>query len=149
MARDRFLGVLLLAISVALYVVTSRIDYTPMTDDPGPTLFPYFGIALLGICSIGMLLRPGAPELEPAWGRTQWLRLGKGFLPVVAYGLLLWLIGFDLATPLILVAMYWQMSKPGQFRILGAAVYAAVTFGLLYVFFHNALGSYLPEGILS
>ena len=148
MTRDRYLGILLMITALLLGMVTLQIDYTPMTDDPGPKLFPLFACAILVICGLGLLIQSKPKRKEQIFEKTYWIKLVLVFAGLIAYGLMLWLIGFRIATPIMLFFFYWQMSQKGKFKLLGALIYTLISFAIIYSFFQYVLGSYLPEGIL-
>nr|WP_321456092.1 tripartite tricarboxylate transporter TctB family protein [uncultured Cohaesibacter sp.] len=148
MTRDRYLGILLMIAALLLGIVTIQIDYTPMTDDPGPKLFPLFACAILILCGLGLLIQSKPRRQELIVDKSYWIKLALVFAGLIAYGLMLWLIGFKIATPIMLFFFYWQMSQKGQFSLLAALIYTAISFAIIYSFFQYVLGSYLPEGIL-
>ncbi|MCA2012183.1 tripartite tricarboxylate transporter TctB family protein [Cereibacter sphaeroides] len=145
--KDRFLGLLLTLGAAFLAWTTQAISFVPMTDDPGPKLFPFFGCAILALCGISLLLKPET-EAQPApFDLAGLKRILLGFTPLVAYALLLWLVGFLYATPPILLWLYAMMARPGSFRWLPALIYIGLTTAGVFFFFRDVLGSYLPEGL--
>ncbi|WP_316861307.1 tripartite tricarboxylate transporter TctB family protein [uncultured Cohaesibacter sp.] len=148
MTRDRYLGILLMIAALFLGIVTVQIDYTPMTDDPGPKLFPLFACTILVLCGLGLLIQSKKNQKKQVFQKGYWIKLALVFAGLIAYGLMLWLIGFKIATPIMLFFFYWQMSQKGQFSLFRALIYTAITFAIIYSFFQYVLGSYLPEGIL-
>lgn len=148
MTRDRMLGVFLIATAISLGMIASQIDFISMTGDPGPKLFPYFACSILLLCGAAMLLQAAPHEELPQFDRRFWKRAGAVFVSLIGYAVLLWAVGFHLATPVMLLAFYWQMSLKGQFNLFWGIFYAAVTYGLVFTFFSFFLGSYLPEGVL-
>jgi putative tricarboxylic transport membrane protein len=148
MTRDRFLGIFLVGLAIGLGLITRQIEFSSMTGDPGPKLFPYFACSILLLCGLAMLVQPTKAVELPQFDRRYWARTAAVFALLIAYAVMLWTIGFHLSTPIMLFAFYWQMTLKGRFSLLWAIVYSAITYGLIYLFFKGFLGSYLPEGVL-
>jgi len=122
--------------------------------DPGAKLFPLIGCGILFACGIGMLLRKNSEEKTAFLTKKQWIRALTLFLMYVVYFFLLWLVGYKVALPvvlLILCVMFvgTRRSEVSLWKlILKAVIYALLVSGAIYVFYVLLLDSSLPEGII-
>lgn len=148
MNTDKPLGATLIGIGLAGIAITTQISARTFNDDPGPQLFPYMACAILVLCGLGMLVisKPQPlPEPGPEGG------LGRGAVMsglLVLYAVGLWLVGFHIATPLMIYAFYHVIAGPQDRRLWIGAVFAvAATLGV-HLVFSTFLNTLLPQGIL-
>jgi putative tricarboxylic transport membrane protein len=133
----------LLAILALAYGLAARRYTVSFVADPlGPRAAPWLLAALLLLCALVLLARPGTP---PAWpGRDGLRRVGLAALAIAAYVALLDPLGFVLATALFVGAL--ARIAGGPFLAGGAAGLVFAT-GLYYLFVF-ALDLPLPIGRL-
>ena len=116
-------------------------------DVIGPDTFPLLvaglGVllgTLLAIRSSLRRLEEGPLRIDPALVSTliPWLM-------VLAYAVGVYVIGFEIASAIFLIASVRWFSRV---RLLSAAIYAVVFVGIIHVTFVVMLGMVLPEGTL-
>lgn len=148
MASDKPLGAGLIAFGIAGIAVTAQISVRTFNDDPGPKLFPMIGFAILILCGLGMLLVSKPHADQPGPDREA---VGRGSLMaglMILYAVGLWLVGYYIATPVMLYAFYHVIAGPDRRVPWRGAVYALAVTGLLHLVFANFLNTLLPSGIL-
>ena len=148
MHKSRVIGFcsVLVGIVIAVYAMTiqARIELT----EPGPRAFPL--IAGLGIaaCGVGILATEfHKVEERPCLDWAGWKRYGLSAAILVIYCLLLNLLGFLPATPLVILALSRLFSQKKFNWIVGIAV-AVVATGLIYYIFTVVFRLPLPSGAL-
>ena len=150
MTTDKPLGAGLIAFGLAGIAVTLQINVRTFNDDPGPQLFPMIGFGLLILCGLGMFLSamratPAAAEPKDKEGLTRGALM---FGLLVLYSVALWLVGYYVATPLMVYAFYHVIAGPERRVPWRGAIYAlAITVGV-HLLFATFLGTLLPRGIL-
>jgi len=137
---ERIFGIFLLLVSVAgIYIgwdLKAPISYEPV----GPRAFPLLVFALLGVCSLGLMLskRP-VTEWAPS---PVLLRVGGMFLVVLGYALLFDKLGFVISTALMSVPLarfFGGNWKQSLFAGAGLGV-------VLFLLFDKLLDVVLPTG---
>ncbi|MGI9480776.1 MAG: tripartite tricarboxylate transporter TctB family protein [Hyphomicrobiales bacterium] len=150
-SRDRTTGLVLLAFALVWSVtVYQTIPGGQGEGDVGPRAFPLmFGICLMVLSAIMVVAsyRPGEWAGEESVEAVTWAKIKIAlsvFGLVLAYGFLLFKIGFVLATPLVAAAAMW-----GILEIRNIKQIAAMAFGITagcWLVFGKLLGAYLPPG---
>ena len=155
MKTDKLLGAGLIAFAIAGMLVTMQISVRTFNDDPGPKLFPLMGFSILLLCGLGMLLTgmktPEGTVIGEEVGRGTPAAMTRGtvmFGLLVAYSLALWLLGYYIATPLMVFAFYHTIAGPERRVWWRGALYALAVTGGLYLVFAELLNTLLPTGIL-
>lgn len=138
---ERIFAVFLLLLSVAGIVVgwglKAPVEYEPV----GPRAFPLLVYALLGVCSLALLLSRPLP--------TKWapppvlLRIGGLFAVVLAYAFLFDKIGFIVSTALMTVPLARFFGANWRQAITGSVGLAVA----LYLLFDRLLDVALPTGL--
>jgi energy-converting hydrogenase Eha subunit E len=151
MYTDRALGAGLTVFGIAGILLTMQINVRTFNDDPGPELFPIFGFTILVLCGLGMLIqaKPDPDDGVSAEERRQRFQRGAVMAGLfVLYSIGLWLVGFYIATPIMVYAFYHVIAGPGRRVPWQGVLYAlAVTAGV-HLIFGEFLHTLLPQGIL-
>jgi putative tricarboxylic transport membrane protein len=145
---DRILGLLCLALAVAMawaaHGYAAEISYEPV----GPRAFPTLLAAVLGLAGLWMAVRPGRAAVADAHGgaeKAPWLPLALTVGAMLAYALLFQWLGFVLATALMTVPVG---------RCFGGRPLPLLATGLslglgLFFLFDKLFDVILPTGVLS
>ena len=129
--------------SAALVAVAAFAVYTALRWPPKAALFPLvMGIPLLVLALAQLVVdlreRPGAaPEAGRAWGILVWM---------VAFILLVLLVGFPLAVPVFVLAYLVTSGREGW---LLSAVLAAVAWGAFHLLFQRLLHFPFEDGLIT
>ncbi|KXF75954.1 hypothetical protein ATN84_17010 [Paramesorhizobium deserti] len=137
---DRLIGATGLAIAVFFAWRATLIEEPFISDPVGPRIFPLIICVLLGLASLGMLLRP---DPEPDWPALPGLmEVAAGTVVLVAYAELLPQLGFIIATFFAAGYLAWRLGASPL-----RATLAGVTISLgIYAVFHLILGLALARG---
>jgi putative tricarboxylic transport membrane protein len=143
-----------LIIAVALYQWAGRIAYTPRGNELGPDVWPKLAIGLLAAACLAEIVRivfrgksgtaaaaEPAEKIEPP---RQTRALIGGILLILAYAVLVPVLGFLLATLLFMVAFMYHAGYRAHVAIWGVSVSATVVIALLFQRFAYLS---LPRGI--
>ncbi|MGI9374369.1 MAG: tripartite tricarboxylate transporter TctB family protein [Hyphomicrobiales bacterium] len=150
-SRDRITGLVLLAFGLVWSaIVYQTIPGGQGEGDVGARAFPLiFGIGLM-VLSFLLVMRSYKPIEDPKEDKVEPINLFKlkiafsVFALVVAYGFLLFKIGFLLATPFVVAVTMWVILQIRSPRTI-AAMAIGITLGCWLVF-GKLLGAYLPPG---
>ena len=151
--KDRILGICGVLLSAWIVYITSGLNFPINRGDPGPKLFPYIGAAIILICSIFLIIKPGK-DGKTFLSKSQWKSAGIIFGLYLLFCLLLWLVGFMIAVPImlfILTYLFQAQSRPDdpkKKRLLRSLIYAVIAGALIYVAYVIGLQAKLPTGLL-
>jgi hypothetical protein len=150
MKNDKQLGLIILALGIAGILLTIQIPIKTFTDDPGPRVFPYMGSIILVISGLGLFLtrQKSTGDTEPFLTREGWKRAGIMTSLFIIYSLALKVVGFYIATPIMVFFFYRQIAGPEKTALLRGIIYSLVTFGAVYFVFSKVLNSFLPPGMI-
>jgi hypothetical protein len=136
-------------IIVSLFVCTGAIGLKLGTpSDPGPGFLPFGAGALLGILALAHLLKvclasSGGESGEFLWRELSWRRCLSVVLAVFVYALLLPLLGYLIATFILMVVLFslydrrrWAIVVPSSLLVIG----------ITYLVFHVWLKVQFPIG---
>ena len=140
MMADRWLGAGFIALGAWAFWVAWGLQVPFAADPLGPTPFPATVALVVGLCGLGMLVRPvhGFPRMERAW--TPPLMV----VAMVGYALLMVPLGFMPATALMATAVALLFRA----RPIFAALVGIITAVSLWLLFDKLLDLPLPKGIL-
>jgi putative tricarboxylic transport membrane protein len=139
---DRIFGVVGLALTAFYIWAATIIELSFISDPVGPRTFPIIIGVLLGVSSLIVLLRPDAEPQWPAFGRLA--EIAGAVVVMVAYALLLPVIGFVIATAVAAGFLTWRL---GTTPLWSVAVGVLTSLGI-YAVFHLILGLSLARGPL-
>lgn len=139
---DRIFGVVGLVLA-AFYIWAATIIELSFISDPfGPRKFPIIIGGLLALSSLVVLIRPDAEPQWPAFGRLA--EIAGAVAVMVAYALLLPVIGFVIATAVAAGFLTWRLGSTA----LWSLVIGVLTSLGIYLVFHIILGLSLARGPL-
>ena len=151
--KDRILGVCSVLLSLWIAWITTALNFPTNKGDPGPKLFPFIGAAIIFICGVILIIKPGK-DSKTFMTKAQWKSAGIIFGVYILFAVLLWLVGFMIAVPImlfILTLMFQAQSRPDdppKKRIIRSLIYAIIAGALIYVAYVIGLQARLPEGLL-
>ena len=136
-----------LVLSIAVCLESWRLNVGGV-HAPGPGFLPFYTAILLGVLALISLMQTLKVVEGPAsgiWGGIRWLKLGLMLASLFLYTLLFSLLGFVLATFLLLLVLFRVIEPYGWKMVLISSV---LTIGGTYFFFVILLESRLPRGFL-
>lgn len=146
--KDRICGIIMLAISLLFAYYTTGIKDTDVVGDPGPKLFPFIACFLIGIFSIGLILRKNSAPYKPYMTWQQWRRYWTLYSLYVLNYLTLHYIGYKVAIPLTLCLTCFLLSKGSGVPAWKKVLYVIVVASALIVIYTMLLKVNLPAGKL-
>jgi len=140
---DRLLGLALLVLAVA-YGWAAQQWPPPFggQEAVGPDTFPTILSVILALSSCYLIARPDSDTDWP--GRRTLVELAIAVLVLIAYALLLEVVGFVLATTLAVGTLCWRMGARPKGAFLTGLIGAVVVF----ILFNYLLELSLPAGLL-
>jgi putative tricarboxylic transport membrane protein len=136
-----------LVLSTAVCLESRRLNVGGV-HTPGPGFLPFYTAILLGILALISLIQTWRVAKGPAseiWGSVRWFKLGLMLASLFLYTLLFSLLGFVLATFLLLLVLFRVIEPYGWKMVLISSV---LTIAGTYFFFVILLESRLPRGFL-
>ena len=149
--KDRIAGVASILISGVIAWLSFNLKVSAYPGDPGPKMFPLIGAALMLICGILLVVKPG-PADKQFLNKTQWKDAGIIFLCYVGFVVLLNFFGFGVAAPVVLFVLTYLMSALSmpdaskKKRIVTSLIYAVLAGAAIYVCYVVLLKARLPKG---
>lgn len=148
MTRDRATGVISVVLGAMVAVYAHFLPQSRMEGDIGPAVFPYIAAALLIVCGILLIARK-AEAAEPFLPqKIQKKRFLLMTLVYILYGILLWAVGFLIATPLICFALCVMMSGSKRIPRWKLVAFSVLVTGIVYYCFYTLLSLKIPVGKL-
>ncbi|MBP1859866.1 tripartite tricarboxylate transporter TctB family protein [Rhizobium herbae] len=140
MTQDRFLGLAALALAAAMvaygYGLQAPFAYEPV----GPRAFPLMAAAVIAVCGIILVLKPGEANTTEGSGVTRPILILSACL--LAYALLFQPLGFVLSTTLLMVPIAMVFGASWWQGLITSAVLAISS----YLLFDRLLDVILPIG---
>ena len=147
-----------LALAGVLFFASDRLSYTPRAGQLGPDIWPKLAIGLLAaVCAVEIIRALAGGRAAPALadrletaaedGRPQGAHpqlLGAGIALVIAYAILVPVLGFLLATLLFMAAFMYVGRYRHHLVIWTVSVAATLAIGLLFIRFAYVS---LPRGV--
>ena len=145
--RDFYPGLFLAAVSGAACILSCRLGFGSIRN-PGPGLIPFGVAGLLGLMSVGLLVRglPGAksgPGDEAVLTGVAW---GRGLLVLcglLGYGLTFEILGFRLCTFFLMILLLGAVGRQKWWVILSVSVLTVLFAHFIFVVW---LGCPFPTG---
>ena len=151
--KDFGLGVFCILFAALIIYLSLHLKGSGYAGDPGPKMFPIIGSVIMAICGIALII---APEKEQKAFLTwkQWKAAFGLFGMYVALALLLWLLGFMFAVPIVLFIVTFMLSKLSvkdasiKHRLLISIIFGVVGGAVLYLAYVVGLRAQMPSGLL-
>lgn len=139
---DRILGGFGLLLALTFVWRATLIEQSPFSDIVGPKVFPLIICAVMAVCSLYFILKPGEDSVWPPAGRL--FEILMAVVVMVLYAELLPVLGFLVATALASAYLTWRLgTKPLPSVIVGVLIAVGI-----YIVFKLILGLSLAEGPL-
>lgn len=156
MTRDGIAGLICLALSIGLLVLTRGLPQSSFVP-VGPDFYPRIVLVIMAVLSVMLIAsdlwrqRPqraaAAAGAEPAPEKRNYRLVGVTFAVFAGYVVLLPLVGYRLATFLFMVALQAVIDPPrGARRWVVVLVSALASSAVTYIVFDTYLSVLLPRG---
>ena len=151
--KDMILGIASVLISLWIVMETMGLQVIEKRGDPGSRLFPLIGAAIMFICGLAIIIKPGSEE-KKFLTKEQWKSAGLIFGVYCLCAILFWLVGFMIAVPIILFIVTFlfqgqsRPDDPKSKRLIRSIIYAVIAGAALYVIYVIGLQADLPKGLI-
>jgi putative tricarboxylic transport membrane protein len=146
---DRWSSLVWAALAVGIVIESLRLNLGQW-GQPGPGLHPFLAGLVMGSLSlvvfIQSFLNDGAGEKKGWWQGVRWGKVLFMISALIVYTFLMDVLGFVIATFLLVAALLKIIEPQGWAISLGGGAVMAIA---LYVVFAVWLQVYLPQGLLS
>lgn len=152
MKRDLYTGISGLCVAIFFAVITiTTVRQVPNALEPGPRMMPYLSCAIIGICSLSLIitsLKKRGQDEKPYFPKGGIKKITVAYLLLVGYGIALNIIGFKISTPFAMLAFIYMLKGEEKGKpIVGILISLTVTV-ILYMLFVKGFSIKLPTGIL-
>ena len=151
--KDFGLGVFCILFAALIIYLSLQLKATGYEGDPGPKMFPIIGSVIMAICGIALIVAP-EKQAKVFLTKQQWKAAFGLFGMYVVLALLLWLLGFMFAVPIVLFIVTFLLSKLSvkdstvKHRLLISIIYGVVGGAVLYFAYVKGLKAQMPTGLL-
>lgn len=151
--KDFGLGLFCLIFAAIITYLSTLLKATGYEGDPGPKMFSMIGAVIVAICGIGLIISP-EKEQKVFLTKQQWKAAFGLFGMYVLLALLLWLLGFMIAVPIMLFIITFMLSKLSvkdttvKHRLIISLIYGIVGGAVLYLAYVIGLKAPMPNGLL-
>jgi putative tricarboxylic transport membrane protein len=151
--KDRATGLIVSILGVAIVISSFYFPPTVMEvpNDPGPQIFPMIAAGVLIVCGLILIVQDKSKKDDPKkpfFNKEEWGRFGLLLAAYVGYFLLLWTVGFLLATFIAMFAMCSMFSIGKTVAIWKRLLFSFLVTMSIYAAFYWGLGLRLPLGVL-
>ena len=148
--KDRYVGLAMVLAGLVMLALTTQIKTTGMAvaGDIGSKFFPGLASVCLALCGVGVVTTK-SPEAEdkPYLPEGGFKRAVIMLVVLFAYTALMDLLGFVIASPVMLYVVTTLLAGEKKIKPLHKIVFSVVVTGVLYLFFEKMLNILLPSGI--
>ena len=151
--KDFALGVICIVLAAVITYMAMGLRATGYDGDPGPKLFPIIGSVIMAVCGIALIVAPEKEE-KRFLTRAQWIAAFKLFGMYAGLALLLWLLGFMVAVPIVLFIVTYMLSKLSvkdatvKHRLIISLIDGIAGGAILYLAYVVGLKAQMPTGLL-
>ena len=147
MKRDRATGLIAAILGIVVAIYAHFLPKSGIEGDIGPAIFPYIAAAMLIVCGIILVVRKqdgdSAPFLPETVQKKRFLLMTVVY---VLYGILLWAVGFLIATPIACFVLCAMMSGKRKIAKWKLALFSIIVTAIVYYCFYSLLSLKLPVG---
>ena len=151
--KDLGLGIFCIVFAALIIYLSLQLKATGYEGDPGPKMFPIIGSVIMAVCGVALIIAP-EKQAKVFLTKDQWKAAGSLFGMYVLFALLLWLLGFMFAVPIMLFIVTFLLSKLSvkdstvKHRLLISLIYGVVGGAVLYFASVKGLKASMPIGVL-
>lgn len=148
--RDQLTGAVLILLGIIVIFMTTSFSVPITSSYPGPRMLPT--IAALGfvICGLGILVNGTLSKKEEKayMMKEGWIKIAVSLAVIAVYIGAMTIVGYLIATPVILYGLTTMFAKGSQTTIKGRVIFSVLVSVIIYVVYVFAFGLTLPGGML-
>lgn len=145
---DRISTIFWICIAITICIESLRLGPGSLVN-PGPGLVPLACGLILGVFGILVFVfsfRTKGETTEALWKpETRWGKMISVVTSIIAYALLINLLGFHLVTFFWMGYVCWRI---GEMKLKNAILVSLITIFAVYLIFEHYLNIFFPKGIL-
>ena len=147
MHNDFYAGLVLMGVSIGTCMLASRLGFGDI-HNPGAGLIPFGAAALLGLMTIGMVIRSLIESIKVRQEKKifkgiRWKTLILVLATLLGYGIAFNTLGFNICTFLLMVVLLGVVSRKKWWLTLTISILTVVSAYLIFVAW---LGCQFPTG---
>lgn len=147
--KDKIIAAVCVLIGVIYLIGALNLPETNLAKDPGPKVFPIVGAVIVIVSSAAILLKRYDNEPKAVYTKKQWRKAVIMIGLFVVYLLMLWVLGFLISTPIILLVSSYMFTDEGvKVALWKRVVFALALTFFLYWIFAKVLVMLLPTGMI-
>lgn len=147
--KDKAIAAACVLIGIIYLIGALNLPQTNLVKDPGPKVFPTIGAVIVILSSVAILLKRYDTEPKASYAREQWKQVMVMLGVFVVYLLMLWILGFLISTPVILLLTSYMFTDKGvKVALWKRIVFALALTAFLYWIFAKVLVMLLPMGMI-
>jgi hypothetical protein len=150
--KERATGLIVLIVGILIIPFAVQLPSPNLvSDDPGPAIFPIIAAVMMIINGVILVVKNKSKEGEKKkhyFNKEEWTRFGLLLFLYVGYFFLLWLIGFILATFIMMFVTCTMFSKGKNVAGWKRVLFAVIVTAGIYCAFFKGLGLRLPLGTI-
>ena len=147
--KDKIIAAMCVLIGVIYLIGALNLPETNLAKDPGPKVFPFVGGVIVIVRSAAILLKRYDNEPKAVYTKEQWRKAVIMIGLFVVYLLMLWVLGFLISTPIILLVSSYMFTDEGvKVALWKRVVFALALTFFLYWIFTKVLVMLLPTGMI-
>jgi len=152
--KDRKLGVGLIVIAAFFAWQATFLKASNLQRDPGPKVFPWIGCAILAICGILLLVKPGPDGKRMNLNKDEKKRLLIMLAIYIGAVIGTWLLGVLITLPIMLFIVSYLFSKssrpdmPTKRRLVTTLIYTVALSLAIYLIYIVVLDVEIQPGIV-
>ncbi len=147
--KDKIIAAVCVLIGVIYLIGALNLPETNLAKDPGPKVFPIVGAVIVIVSSAAILLKRYDNEPKAVYTKEQWRKAVIMIGLFVVYLLMLWVLGFLISTPIILLVSSYMFTDEGvKVALWKRVVFALALTFFLYWIFAKVLVMLLPTGMI-
>lgn len=150
MTKDRVIGIIGLIISCTfLFLTATTVKLVPNAIEPGPRLMPYLASGIIAFCSFMLIITSKQEEKsKPFFPKGGLKRISIAYATLVAYGVLLHVVGFVVSTPFAMCAFITMLKGQYKVKLSTTIIVSLVVTAALYLMFVKGFSIQLPTGLI-
>lgn len=146
MTRDRLTGIITAVLGVIVAVYAHMLPPSGTEGDVGPSAFPYIAAVILVVCGIILAVRKSEQQAPFFTEAVQVRRFLLITVVYIAYGIMLWAVGFLISTPIACFVLCRMMSGSRKGAWWKQLLFSIAVTAVVYYCFWTLLSLKLPAG---
>lgn len=148
--RDQLTGAVLILLGVVVFIMTTSFSIPITSAYPGPRMLPTIAAFGFAVCGLGIFVTGtmNKKEEKAFMVKAGWIRIGITLAVIAAYIAAMTVVGYLIATPVILYLLTTMFARGSGTSIKGRIIFSVAVAVIIYVIYVFAFGLTLPGGML-